>query len=82
MSVNDGYVIEMFALRWLILYQHAFLKKGYEEITELFRTMEGMDFSRNRELGEQYMYLTSFVVPVRLIIQLSYIKQVTLILKI
>ena len=31
MSVNDGYVIEMFALRWQILYQHAFLKLGYEK---------------------------------------------------
>ena len=44
MSVYDRYTIEMIGLRWLIIYQHAFLKKGFEKLTELFRMMEVAKF--------------------------------------
>ena len=60
MSVYDGYDIEMFGLRWLIIYQHAFLNKGFEKLTELFRKMEVEEFSRDNELGET-VYVKNFV---------------------
>ena len=47
MSVVVGYKIEIFALRWLIIYQHAFLNKGFDDLTELFCKMEAEEFSRN-----------------------------------
>ena len=52
MSVVGGYKMEMFAVRWLILYQHAFLKDGFEDLTKLFRNMEVEQFSRKSEIGE------------------------------
>ena len=60
MSVYEGYAIEMFGLRWLIIYQHAFLNKGFEKLTELFREMEVEEFSRNIELGET-VYVKNFL---------------------
>ena len=50
----------MFVLRWLILYQHAFLNKGFEKLTELFRKMEASEFDRNYDLGET-IYVNDFV---------------------
>ena len=60
MSVVGGYTIEMFALRWLIIYQHAFLNEGFDDLTELFRKMEEEEFSRNNNIGET-IYVNGFV---------------------
>ena len=59
MSVVGGYEMEMFALRWLILYQHAFLKDGYDDMTTLFRKMEAEQFMRNHDIGE-VIYVKNF----------------------
>ena len=50
----------MFALRWLILYQHVFQKKGFEQLTELFREMEVTEYERNYDLVET-TYVKNFV---------------------
>ena len=50
----------MFALRWLIIYQHAFLNEGFDDLTELFRKMEEEEFSRNNNIGET-IYVNGFV---------------------
>ena len=52
MTIIGRYSIEMFALRWLIFYQHAFETKGFEKLTELFQEMEVAEFERNYDLGE------------------------------
>ena len=51
-SVIGGYSIEMFALRWLITYQHGFQKEGFENLTAVFREMEVSKFERDYDLGE------------------------------
>ena len=45
-SIFGEYNIEMFGLRWLILYQYAFDRPGYDNLSGLFRKMEAEEFSQ------------------------------------
>ena len=44
--------IRMFGVRWLIQYQHCFERAGKEDLTEVFRDMQEMEFKRRGDLGE------------------------------
>ena len=52
LSVVGDYTIEMFALRWLIIYQHAFLTEGFEDVTKVLQRLEEYEFSRQNSIGE------------------------------
>ena len=47
LSIFGEYDIKMFGLRWLILYQHAFDRPGYDNLSTLFRKMEATEYSNN-----------------------------------
>ena len=49
----------MFGVRWLNLYQLCFQRKGHEKISEIFRTMEDEEFSRDWEKGE-HVFVSGF----------------------
>ena len=42
----------MFGVRWLIQYQHCFERAGKEDLTQVFRDMQEMEFQRRGDLGE------------------------------
>ena len=42
-----NYHIEMFSLRWLIIYQYAFEREGYSDLSNIFRRMEYDEFNSN-----------------------------------
>ena len=44
--------IRMFGVRWLIQYQHCFERAGKEDLTQVFRDMQEMEFQRRGDLGE------------------------------
>ena len=50
--VTGGYSIEMFALRYLVIYQHVYEKPGYEAFSDIFREMEHEKYGRNNGIGE------------------------------
>ena len=52
MCITEGYSIEMFSLRWLIIYQHTFDRKNYNELSEVFRHIQHFEFSNSIEKGE------------------------------
>ena len=72
MTVIGCYSIEMFSIRWLVTYQHAFLKEGYEKLTEVFRQMELFEFERNNDFGETIFVkkplsmLSAYDIPIKI----------------
>ena len=50
-----GYYQQMFALRWRIFYQHAFERKGYEDVTAIYREIGNDQFSRDWKIGEHIL---------------------------
>ena len=50
----------MFGIRWMKLYQHAFERKNFEEMTPIFRKIELLEQKRNIESGES-IYIDNII---------------------
>ena len=64
LSITNEYLIKNFGIRWLNTYQFAFGRKGHDEMTNILREIEKMEFDRGITSGEVIPLELTQIIPI------------------